>query len=497
MAEFNIPDFLQNHSTDEVHSKMKSILPADLDVSEGGHAWNMTRPTALVVAEICEFVLPEVVRLIYPEWSYGEFLDGHARARSITRRAATAASGEITITGTANTVIPAGSLFATAAVNEEPSVDYETLEEVTIPESGSVTVRIQCTQAGTIGNTPANTVVLVGGRINGITAVTNESEITGGTEEEDDESLITRIVTYDRSQGDSYTGSVADYKRWATSVPGVGEAAVIPANDSSGLVTIILTDSNGEAANEALCEAVYNYIMSPDNEGERLAPVNAHLSVIAPATIEIGVSAVVEIESTTTIEAVKAAFLAKLETYLPVALDEGEIKYSRVAAALSATEGAYDFNDLQLGVKDGEEFAFGTVNIPIYEAMLPTITEENLTLTVGSVHGSNSSIGSGSSSGTGAGSVVVRYATLDASGKLSADQIPSNLDDVIEGYYHNDKFYSDAAYTEEIAGETGKLYLDIDANSQYRYDGTAYVNINAGSVQSMTTSEIEEAYQES
>ena len=497
MAEFNIPQFLQNHSTDEVHNKMKSILPADLDVSEGGHAWNMTRPTALVVAEVCEFVLPEVVRLIFPEWSYGEFLDGHARARSITRRAATAASGDLTITGTPNTVIPAGSLFATAAVNEEPSVDYETLEEITIPESGIATVRIQCTQTGTIGNTPANTIVLVGGRINGITAVTNENEITGGTEEEDDESVIERIVSYDRSQGDSFTGSVADYKRWATSVAGVGEATVIPANDSSGLVTIILTDSNGSAANEALCEAVYNYIMSPNNEGERLAPVNAYLSVIAPATIEVGVSAVIEIESTTTIEAVKAAFLAKLETYLPVALDEGEIKYSRVAAALSATEGVYDFNDIQIGIKDGETITYGTANIPIYEAMLPTIKEENLTLTVGSVHGSNTSIGSGSNSGTGAGAVVVRYATLDASGKLSADQIPSSLDDVIEGYYHDEKFYSDEAYTEEITGETGKLYLDIATNAQYRYDGIAYVNINAGSVQSMTSTEIEEVYKES
>ena len=89
MAEFTLPAFLQKHSTDDIHEKMRAILPPDLDMSEGGHAWNMTRPTALVVAELCEFVLPEVIKLIFPEWSYGEFLDGHAKARGITRRPAT------------------------------------------------------------------------------------------------------------------------------------------------------------------------------------------------------------------------------------------------------------------------------------------------------------------------------------------------------------------------------------------------------------------------
>lgn len=75
---------------------------------------------------MCEFVLPEVIKLIFPEWSYGTFLDEHAKGRGITRRAATAAIGKITITGTAGAVIPAGSLFSTASVNGEPSVDFKT-----------------------------------------------------------------------------------------------------------------------------------------------------------------------------------------------------------------------------------------------------------------------------------------------------------------------------------------------------------------------------------
>lgn len=385
MAEFQTPVFLQNHSPEEVHALMKMILPKDLDLSPGGHAYNLTMPTALVIAEVCEFVLPEVVKLIFPEWSYGTFVDMHAKGKGMTRRAATAASGEITITGNPKTVIPAGSLFSTAAVNNEPSIDYKTLEAATIPEIGTVTVTVECTQTGIIGNTTENTIVLVSSRLTGITAVTNEKPLTGGTEEEDDASLIARIVEYNKSQGESYVGSAADYERWARSVDGVGNATVIAAQDTSGLVTIIITDLNGDPATEQLCTNVYNKIISPNNPSARLAPINANLKVAPPATMQISIKAKVELSDEATLEAVKTAYQAQLALYLPVALREGEIKYSRVAAALAAVEGANDYSDLQIGLKDGETVSYGTFNIPITTNQLPAIDAEDLILTAGTV----------------------------------------------------------------------------------------------------------------
>ena len=385
MAEFETPIFLQNHSPEEVHELMKKVLPDDLDMSPGGHAYNLTIATALVIAEVCEFVLPEVIKLIFPEYSYGEFVDGHAKVNGMTRRSANAASGKLTITGEPNAVIPAGSMFSTAAVNDEPSVDYETLEAATIPESGSVTVAVECTQAGIIGNATENTILLVSSRLTGITAVTNEEPLTGGTEEEDDESLIERIVEFNKSQGESYVGSASDYKRWAMSVPGVGSATVISAQDTSGLVTIIITDANGDPATEQLCTSVYNYIMKPDNPNERLAPTNAYLKVTPPTTMQISIKATVELADEATLEAVKTAYMAQLALYLPVALDDGEIKYSRVAAALAAVEGANDYTDLQIGLKVGETVTYGTSNIAITSNQLPTIDAEDLILTSGTV----------------------------------------------------------------------------------------------------------------
>lgn len=386
MAEFTIPSFLDNYTADEVYDSMQAILPSDIDSSEGSHVWNLTRPTALVIAELCEFVLPQVVQLIFPEWSYGEFLDAHAKVRGLARKEAIAATGEVTIEGAANTVIPAGTTFSTASLNtEDPAISYQTTEETTIPASGIVTAEVTCTQTGTIGNTNPNTIILVASTITGIYSVTNENAVSGGTEEETDDALIERIEEYDQTQGDSYIGNVSDYKRWAMSVSGIGNAAIIPANDGSGLVTIVLTDSNGNPASSQLCTEVYDYIMSPDDPAQRVAPINAYLSVIAPQTIAIGVKATIELTEESTIAAVTDAFYGNLMQYLPEALSDGEIKMTKVAAILSGTDGVNDFTNLQIGIDTSGTITYGTSNIEIESTQLPTITEEDITLTEGTV----------------------------------------------------------------------------------------------------------------
>lgn len=381
MATFTTPSFLENHGPDELQQLGTSIMPDDIDMSDGGHPWNFTRAAALMVAELCEYVIPEAIRLFVPDYSYGTYLDDHAKARAMKRRAATAANGTLTITGEDGAVIPAGSVFATASINGEPSVEYATVEEATIPSGGTIDVLVVCTQTGTIGNTAAATVIHVGSKITGVTSVTNQDAITGGTEEEDDDSLIERIAEYDQSLGDSYVGSPADYKRWAESVDGVGAASIISAKDTSGLVTIVLTDANGDPATTTLCEAVYNHIMSPDDESARLAPTGASLSVVAPEAVAIAVKAQVVLTDGATIESVTAEYLERLQAYLPEAIQDEEIKYSRITRELSAVKGVYDYSDVQLGMTTDGNIVYGTANIAITDTQLPIITKSNLHIT--------------------------------------------------------------------------------------------------------------------
>lgn len=74
---------------------------------------------------------------------------------------------------------------------------------------------------------------------------------------------------------------------------------------------------------------------------------------------------------------------------------------------------------------------------------------------------------------------VHNVATLDSNGKVPSSQLPSFVDDVIEGYYYNGKFYKESSHTTEIDAEAGKIYTDLATNKTYRWGGTAYVEISA------------------
>lgn len=73
-------------------------------------------------------------------------------------------------------------------------------------------------------------------------------------------------------------------------------------------------------------------------------------------------------------------------------------------------------------------------------------------------------------------------ATLDGNGKVPSSQLPSYVDDVIEGYYYNGQFYTDSAHTKLITPETGKIYVDLNTNKTYRWSGTAYVEISQSTI---------------
>ena len=86
----------------------------------------------------------------------------------------------------------------------------------------------------------------------------------------------------------------------------------------------------------------------------------------------------------------------------------------------------------------------------------------------------------------GAGSwntiAVHNVATLDSNGKVPSTQLPSYVDDVVEGYLYNDVMYEEDTHTTVIPGETGKIYVDISTNKTYRWAGAAaavkYVEIS-------------------
>lgn len=67
-------------------------------------------------------------------------------------------------------------------------------------------------------------------------------------------------------------------------------------------------------------------------------------------------------------------------------------------------------------------------------------------------------------------------------GTIPAANLPSFVDDVVEGYLSDGKFYktknANGTYATEITGETGKIYVNLSDNKTYRWSGSAYVVIS-------------------
>ena len=69
-------------------------------------------------------------------------------------------------------------------------------------------------------------------------------------------------------------------------------------------------------------------------------------------------------------------------------------------------------------------------------------------------------------------------ATLDSHGKVPSSQLPSFVDDVVEGYLSGGKFYKESAHTTAISGESGKIYIDLSTEKTYRWSGSTFVVIS-------------------
>lgn len=353
--ELEIPDFLSRSSEEEIHEKILENLPDDLDKSEGGFLWDLTRPLAIELSEFKEYTLIELLKSMFPitcEESY--LLDYHADSRGIVRREATNSTGYVSVTAKEGTIIPLGYGFSTESDEDGETIDFVTTEETVIDSNGFAKIPIEAVEGGIDSNVAASTILLqigdeTGEILDEITSVTNEEATTGGLDEEDDDTLRERIVEYDQSQNNSFVGNLSDYKRWALSVVGVGGATIIPATDDSGVVKIILYDQSGNAASKDIQDSVYDYIMSPNDPDNRLAPINAMVQIVNPDTLPIHITADVYLDDAVTLIQAQEKLQESVKTYLlNVSSDDTEIRISAINRLIGSTDGIYDYENVQI-----------------------------------------------------------------------------------------------------------------------------------------------------
>lgn len=295
---------------DELKAQTQTALAGQLD---GSQPWILRSVLGAIAGfsagllDSAYAVIERIVRdALFAYRATDAYLALHARDRGITRRPAAAASGTVTISGTAGTSIPSGR-----EIVREDGWSYTTSASSVVGGGGTVDVAVASTRAGADGNLAAGSLELAS-PITGITGIAVASAIVGGRDVETFAELRARVMT--RIRKPPKGGAVADYYGWALEAAGVAAIQVQPNWGAINAVGVfLLTTGTGSAIipGSGVVADVQAVLEVADAEGrETRRPTAAVVTAYAPTGIAVAFTA----ELATDTPENRAALEAALDT---------------------------------------------------------------------------------------------------------------------------------------------------------------------------------------
>lgn len=343
----------EDMTLENIKQQMVEALGDKVSGAEGSFVNNMLSPVAYQLwLAYQEF--NKLLDIMFMDTSDGEYVKRRCDEEGIEWRKGTPATGELTFYGAAGTVIPSGTIVQT-----EDGLQYTTLDTVSIINQ-SATVPAESLDDGSRYNVQANTINTMIVNIAGIANLTNAAPFTGGTDEESIDSLKERY--YLKKRESPASGNVTDYIKWATEVPGVGNAKIYPLWNGNGTVKVVLVGNNNAPVDNGTITAVEQHI-------EEVRPIGANVTVIGAQQVPISVSAAVFLDGASLAD-VKTRFTNQLQAYFS-SFDSDKILYNKISAILISLPGVTDFYDLYIND--------GLANIPIAADSIPCVGTITLT----------------------------------------------------------------------------------------------------------------------
>jgi len=311
-------------------------IEQDLAARLGVEIPQVRRTNAAVVARVMAmtgFTLVEYQRFIAEQiivdTAEAEFLARWATVWGVDRVAAAAAAGDVTITGTDGTEIPAATLLQRA-----DGIEYATDALATIA-AGTATIAVTATAPGAAGNALAAEILDLVSPIAGAAsqATVDVGGLAGGADEESDSALRARLL--DRIRQPPHGGASFDYVKWALEVPGVTRAWVSALELGAGTVVVrfVMDGKAGTIIPDAGEVATVQAYIDP------LRPVTAEVTVAAPVPVALDPAITLTPNNAT----VQAAVEAELEDLLlREAVPGGTILLSHLREAISIAAGETD-----------------------------------------------------------------------------------------------------------------------------------------------------------
>ena len=168
--------------------------------------------------------------------------NGLYEAFDFTRKKARRAYGEVTLTfHTANyydTHIPQGTRFISRKQGYDQT--YQTLKDYIVPSGqNTAVVTVFCTEVGTIGNVPKNTIDTVGTNLMNLTSATNIEDFLTGQDEEPLDDVRKRFRNFVDTRGRATNKAIEYGAREVADITGVY------VDESTGYIKLYAHDNNG------------------------------------------------------------------------------------------------------------------------------------------------------------------------------------------------------------------------------------------------------------
>lgn len=338
----------------------ESILAAvdnDMAKVEGSYTSDLIAAAALEITKVYAY-LNTLLSAMFPNAGSGEYLHRRAEDFGLTPKAASAATGTITIAATSTTTIPAGTQLAADGVG----VAFKTKNSVTITAGNrSSGVQIEATASGPV-NLAANTLYFKPA-ISGCT-VTHDA-FASGTNAENDEELYQRLKL--RLQQPPASGTAADYKRWALEVPGVGYAKVRKV-ENTGHIKVVIADANCGTPSAAIVSETAAHI-------EESRPLGAIVDIAGATMQQLSISSSIVLSEGGDLDSIRENFAAAVNEYIrSIAFndDENTLTLARVTHMLMSIPGVQDIQSILIN-NAASNWNIATDSIPHVQSL--TITE--------------------------------------------------------------------------------------------------------------------------
>ena len=207
-------------------AKCKELFGDDINTDENTPLGKFIRINAYDQS-LTEEEAENIYYSIFPNTARGTSLDRLCVFAGIARNAATKSRFEVKVTGTADSVVPKGFLVST-----DSDVEFENIEEATIGSDGTVTITVDCTSDGDVGNVDYAAITRIVNPESGIDDVVGTALITKGKEAESDYELRQRFEEAKEGLG---ACNEASLKSSLLRIQGVTSASVI-SNDTNETV---------------------------------------------------------------------------------------------------------------------------------------------------------------------------------------------------------------------------------------------------------------------